>query len=155
MQPKTSVRPDDPCSNFSYDDLDRLTVAEYAIQDNNEVFTMDDLRNRTTLNVRDGNDVNYLVDNLTNRYNSVGDANLTYDSAGNLTADKGGYEYQYDYENSIVKITKDGNDIAEFAYDAPGTRRVGSVQLLSGLRLFDRSCHWAAVIFIRCHCFQY
>jgi hypothetical protein len=64
-------------------------------------------------------------------------------------------EYEYDHENRIVKITKDSNDIAEFAYDALGTRRVGSVQLLSGLRLFDRSCHWAAVIFIRCHCFQY
>jgi len=47
---------------------------------------------------------------------------LTYDSAGNLTADKDGYEYQYDYENRIVKITKDDNDIAEFAYDALGRR---------------------------------
>ena len=62
------------------------------------------------------------MDNLTNRYNSVGDANLSYDSAGNLTADKDGYEYQYDYENRIVKITKDGNDIGEFAYDALGRR---------------------------------
>jgi hypothetical protein len=43
----------------------------------------------------------------------VGDANLGCDSAGNLTADKDGYEYQYDYENTIVKITKDGNDIQE------------------------------------------
>jgi RHS repeat-associated protein len=47
---------------------------------------------------------------------------LSYDGAGNLTADKDGYEYQYDYENRIVKITKDGNDMAEFAYDALGTR---------------------------------
>jgi RHS repeat-associated protein len=29
-----------------------------------------------------------------------------------------GYQYEYDYENRIVKITKDSNDIAEFAYDA-------------------------------------
>ena len=65
------------------------------------------------VNYPDGNDVNYLVDNLTNRYNTIGDANLSYDSAGNLTADKDGYEYQYDYENRIVKITKDGNDIDE------------------------------------------
>jgi hypothetical protein len=42
---------------------------------------------------------------------------MSYDNAGNLTADKDGYEYQYDYENRIVKITKDGNYIAEFAYD--------------------------------------
>ncbi|MHC4155973.1 MAG: hypothetical protein ACYST6_13755 [Planctomycetota bacterium] len=67
------------------------------------------------------------MDNLTSRYNSVGDANLSYDNAGNLTTDKDGYEYQYDYENRIVKITKDGNDIAEFPYDALG-RRIGSVR---------------------------
>ncbi|MHC4155696.1 MAG: hypothetical protein ACYST6_12345 [Planctomycetota bacterium] len=54
------------------------------------------------------------MDDLTNRYNSVGDANLSCDSAGDLTTDKDGYEYQHDYENRIVKITKDGNDIAAF-----------------------------------------
>ena len=39
-----------------------------------------------------------------------------------LADDRDGYEYQYDYENRIVKITKDSNDIAEFAYDALGRR---------------------------------
>jgi len=29
---------------------------------------------------------------------------------------------EYDYESCIVKITKDSNDIAEFAYDALGRR---------------------------------
>jgi len=48
--------------------------------------------------------------------------NLSYDAAGNLTQDQRGYDYEYDYENRIVKITKDGNDIAEFAYDALGRR---------------------------------
>jgi YD repeat-containing protein len=87
------------------------------------VFAMDDLGNRTTVNVRDGNDVNYLVDSLTNRYNTVGDANLSYDSAGNLTADKDGYGYQYDYENRIVEINDvNGTVIAEFTYDALGRR---------------------------------
>jgi hypothetical protein len=57
------------------------------------------------------------VDDLTNRYNTVADVNLSCDSAGNLTADRDGCEYQYDYENRIVKITKDGSDIAEFARD--------------------------------------
>ena len=31
-------------------------------------------------------------------------------------------EYEYDHENRIVKITKDGNDMAEFACDALGIR---------------------------------
>ena len=48
--------------------------------------------------------------------------NLSYDEAGNLTQDQRGYEYEYDYENRIVKIIKGGTDIAEFAYDALGRR---------------------------------
>jgi len=46
--------------------------------------------------------------------------------AGNLTRDKDGYKYKYDYENRIVKISKDVNGVdvgvAEFAYDALGRR---------------------------------
>jgi len=115
-------RDGDPASEFSYDNLDRLARADYGIDDTNEIFTMDDLGNRDTVNLRSGSDVNYVVDVLTNRYTAVGSNSLSYDSAGNLTRDKDGYEYQYDYENRIVKITKDGNDIAEFAYDALGRR---------------------------------
>lgn len=33
----------DPYTDFSYDNLDHLTTAEYGIEDNNEVFTIDDL----------------------------------------------------------------------------------------------------------------
>lgn len=68
------------------------------------------------INVRDTNDIVYSVDNTTNRYNSVGGNSLTYDKAGNLTTDKDSYEYEYDYENRIVKIAKDSNDIAEDAH---------------------------------------
>jgi uncharacterized protein RhaS with RHS repeats len=65
-----------------------------------------------------GNDITYTIDDLTNRYTSVAEANLTYDAAGSLTKDKDGYEYEYDYENRIVKITKGTQTKAEFAYDA-------------------------------------
>jgi YD repeat-containing protein len=80
------------------------------------------LGNRDSVIVRDGNNVNYDIDNLSNRYESVGGNTLAYDAAGNLTTDKDGYQYEYDYENRITKITKDSNDIAEFAYDALGRR---------------------------------
>ena len=110
------------CTLFTYDNLDRLTIAAYGIDDSNEIFTIDDLGNRDAVNVRDGSTVDYVIDNLTNRYESVGGNSLAYDTAGNLTTDKDGYEYEYDYENRIVRITKDGNDIAEDAYDALGTR---------------------------------
>ena len=66
--------------------------------------------------------MDYDIDNLTNRYDSVGGNTLAYDAAGNLTTDKDGYQYEYDYENRITKITKDSNDIGEFAYDALGRR---------------------------------
>ena len=143
-QQKYDHRIGDPCTVFSYDNLDRLTTAEYGIQDNNEVFTMDDLGNREKVDVRDGNDVIYDIDELTNRYTSIGDANnLTYDETGNLTADKDGYEYEYDYENRIVKITKDSNDIAEFAYDALG-RRIQKKDLVdpNNTRLYYYNHNW-------------
>jgi len=82
----------------------------------------DDLGNRKNVNVRDGNDITYTVDNLTNRYTSIADANLSYNAAGDLIKDKDSYEYEYDYENRIVKITKGTQIIAEFAYDALGRR---------------------------------
>ena len=72
--------------------------------------------------MRDGNNVNYDIDSLTNRYDSIGRNTLGYDAAGNLITDKDGYQYEYDYENRITKITKYSNDIAEFAYDALGRR---------------------------------
>ena|GEM_PF-4881354 len=45
--------------------------------------------------------------------------------------DKDDYDYQYDYENRIIKITADGNDIAEYAYDALG-RRIKKVDSKAG-----------------------
>jgi len=108
---------------LSYDGLDRLRLAQYDIGDNNEAFTMDKLGNRESVNVRDGNDVNYAVDTLTNRYDSIGANSLEYDAAGNLIKDRDGYQYEYDYENRIVKILDDANNtVARFAYDTMGRR---------------------------------
>ncbi len=65
---KLDHRPSDPCNIFSYDDLDRLLSAQYGVDESNEVFTIDDLGNRSKVNLRDTADVNYVIDNLTNRY---------------------------------------------------------------------------------------
>ena len=43
-------------------------------------------------------------------------------NAGNLTTDENGYQYEYDYKNRIVKITKNSITKAEFSYDALGRR---------------------------------
>ena len=67
--------------------------------------------------------MNYDIDNLSNRYDSVGGNTLAYDAAGNLTTDKDGYQYEYDYENRITKIIKAGpTTVAEYSYDALGRR---------------------------------
>ena len=119
--------------DYSYDNLDRLTLAEYSITDeSNEVFTIDDLGNRNLVNVRDGSNVNYVIDANTNRYTEIDGAYPEYDAAGNLVKDYNSYEYEYDYENSITKITKSGpTTVAEFAYDALG-RRIKKVDSVAG-----------------------
>ena len=61
--------------------------------------TVDDRGNRTNVSLLDGNDVAYPVDEITNRYNSVGGDGLTYDKGGNLTKDKDGHKYKYDCES--------------------------------------------------------
>ena len=43
--------------------LDSLTLAEYSIDESNEAFTIDDLGNRDSVIIRDGNNVDYASDN--------------------------------------------------------------------------------------------
>jgi hypothetical protein len=75
--------------SFSYDNLDRLVAAEYDIGDNNEVFTLDGLGNTESVNVRDGNTITYDVNELSNRYASVGGSGLEYDAGGRATFSTG------------------------------------------------------------------
>ena len=49
--------------------------------------------------------------------------NIYRDDAGNMTTDKAGYKYYYDYENRIVKIkdsSSDDEDIHDQALEAAG-----------------------------------
>jgi RHS repeat-associated protein len=127
-------RSGDPYNEYAYDDIDRLEQADYLKGEltEDEVFTMDDLGNRTEVNLRNGSDETYVVDDDTNRYTSIGGNNLTYDDAGNLTTDKDGYKYSYDYENRIIEIKdSSNNDVAEFAYDALG-RRIKKYDAVAG-----------------------
>ena len=91
--------------------------------------------------------MNYVVDNLTNRYEKVGDANLSYDEAGNLIVDKDGYGYTYDYENRIVEINDvNGTTVAEFAYDALGRRIKKTDSVTSAnTRLYYYNDKWQVV----------
>ncbi|MBN1818027.1 MAG: hypothetical protein JW828_11765, partial [Sedimentisphaerales bacterium] len=88
-----------------------------------EAFAMDDLGNRDgNQTLRDDGTVNFVVDDDTNRYTSIGGQSITHDDAGNMTQDRQGYRYQYDYENRIRRIFRmDGQNevtVATFDYDA-------------------------------------
>ena len=113
----------DPYNEYSYDDLDRLTDVTYHDSET-EAFVMDALGNRTgNQTLRDDGTVNFTVDSATNRYTAIGGSSISHDEAGNLTVDKDGYQYTYDYENRVVKIVAEQETlIAEFDYDAQGRR---------------------------------
>ena len=49
------------------------------------------------------------VDGLVNSYCEFVSQSLTYDIAGNLTADASGCQYEYDYENRIIFIEDSGD----------------------------------------------
>lgn len=116
-----------PYNEFTYDNLDRVTDVTYlSNSQDTEEFPMDDLGNRTgSVAQRDGAHT-YAVNSLTNRYTAIDSNSITHDAAGNLTQDKDGYHYVYDYENRVTRIYKlDGQTeitVAVFAYDALGRR---------------------------------
>jgi YD repeat-containing protein len=104
-----------------------LTDADYLVDnstpDREDSFVMDSLGNRTGDQTLSDETVNFTVQASTNRYTSIGGNSITHDDAGNLTVDRQGYVYFYDYENRVVKIEdSSNNDVAEYAYDALGRR---------------------------------
>ena len=66
--------------HLSCDGLDRPTLAEYSIDESNEAFTMDDLGNRDSVIIRDGNNVNYDIDNLKSKRGNAGGKGLKSES---------------------------------------------------------------------------
>ena len=50
------------------------------------------------------------------------DIKVVYDAAGNITTDPNLYEYEYDYENRLIRIYLSDTDLAVFTYDALGRR---------------------------------
>jgi RHS repeat-associated protein len=114
---------------YAYDDLHRLTQVIYGTNPDTspkEAFQMDLAGNRITYHARDGSDANY-VSNTANQYTHITPpgADLSYDAAGNLTADHRGYTYAYDHDNKLRSVSKAGSpavELASFEYDALGRR---------------------------------
>ncbi|MCP4708226.1 MAG: hypothetical protein GY869_06350, partial [Planctomycetes bacterium] len=90
-----------------------------------EQFDYDKLGNRESVTLRDGTDQDYAVNNLTNHYdNDAGeDIVCTYDDAGNTTTNYDGYQFVYDYENRLIEVQTDANDVVvQYTYNALGRR---------------------------------
>ena len=101
-----------------------------------ETFTYDDIGNRKQLKTNYGLGLTSTDDYTTNDLNQYTETTdpcgtFSYDSAGNMTLNRYGPIYHYDYENRLIKITEDPNTadpndaiitVAEFDYDALGRR---------------------------------
>ena len=87
----------DPCTEFSYDGLDRITRADYGIEAEYETFPMDDLGNRDgDVYLRDGGYDAYVVNDVTNQYTTIAGESLSYDpcGTGSLIEDQRDYQYE-------------------------------------------------------------
>ena len=64
--------------------------------------------------------------NVANEYLTVAGNDITHDDAGNMTTDRAGYQYEYDYENRLTRIEQgteqDPCTVADYTYDALGRR---------------------------------
>jgi YD repeat-containing protein len=65
--------------------------------------------------------------NTANEYLTVGGTTVYYDAAGNLSRDRGGYQYFYDQDNRLTQVKNSGGTVkAGYDYDAIG-RRIRSI----------------------------
>ena len=112
---------------YMYDDLCRVTRViyddstpanpTYAVT-RSEDFLLDPIGNRTKIYAKSATATEYLH-NPVNEYTKVAATPYEYDAAGNLTKDEN-FTYQWDYENRLTKVKRadNGNDVADYAYDA-------------------------------------
>lgn len=122
------------CYSFSYDEMNRLTTAGLAgagAADYGYTYEYDRLGNITK---RTGTDLNMTYEYadpahkqaVTRVYNNgTTYYSYTYGARGGLysrTADGHTYTYTFDAENRLVKVQKDSQTVADFAYDADGQR---------------------------------
>jgi RHS repeat-associated protein len=113
----SSLVGDDGTGEYSYDDTNQLTDADYDFQ-TDETYTYDSNGNRTITGYTTGDH---------NRLTSDGTYNYTYDNEGNVTSktnisDSTSVEYTWDHGNRLIKVTfKDDEGTptktVEYAYD--------------------------------------
>ncbi|MBI1760229.1 MAG: RHS repeat protein [Acidobacteria bacterium] len=104
---------------YTYDVLNRLTAATRPGQAS-ESYAYDAVGNRTASHL--STVYNYLS---FNRLSATADANFTYDANGNLKTKvtaQGTWEYDWDSENRLIRVTRPDLFVVNYRYDALGRR---------------------------------
>ncbi len=115
---------------YMYDDLRRLTQAQYprSIYNKTNSYTYDKVGNRLK-KIAGTDTTNYTYNKRNNHMTYAGAAGYSYDNNGNLTQitppEEIGYYFTWDFENRLVKIRKTGSgpgDSLRFTYCGLGKR---------------------------------
>ncbi|TXI26293.1 MAG: hypothetical protein E6Q60_12835, partial [Nitrosomonas oligotropha] len=122
---------------YGYDATGQLTSAQFTstrvgLPDKSIEYTYDAAGNRVN-QIEDGVTTHYTA-NALNQYQTAGDANLSYDTDGNLiskTDSSGAWHYAYDMENRLVSVTTPAGDVTQYEYDVFGNR---SATIENGVR---------------------
>jgi RHS repeat-associated protein len=109
--------------SIDYDTLHRVTDADYGVR-GTEALQLDLLGNRTNYTDRDASVTTYTPD-LVNAYTSITPSIVApdHDGNGNLIQNDRDFDFEYDFENRLIRIRgPDDAVITEYAYDALGRR---------------------------------
>ncbi|HBO0850511.1 TPA: RHS repeat protein, partial [Pseudomonas aeruginosa] len=113
--------------DYQYDPLDRLTE-ERGVQGGRS-YAYDAVGNRTQRSdnpasggTASSQDYQYAPDS--NRLTAIGAQAVTSDAAGNLTQDRAARKLAYDAQGRLQSVSRDGQQVAEYRYNALGQRIV-------------------------------
>ncbi|EMB0015199.1 RHS repeat protein, partial [Pseudomonas aeruginosa] len=113
--------------DYQYDPLDRLTE-ERGVQGGRS-YAYDAVGNRTQRSdnpasggTASSQDYQYAPDS--NRLTAIGTQVVTSDAAGNLTQDRPARKLAYDAQGRLQSVSLDGQQVAEYRYNALGQRIV-------------------------------
>ncbi|MGU1523315.1 RHS repeat domain-containing protein, partial [Pseudomonas aeruginosa] len=113
--------------DYQYDPLDRLTE-ESGVQGGRS-YAYDAVGNRTQRSdnpasggTASSQDYQYAPDS--NRLTAIGAQAVTSDAAGNLTQDRPARKLAYDAQGRLQSVSLDGQQVAEYRYNALGQRIV-------------------------------
>ena len=119
---RTSMTTAEGVTGYAYDVLGRLTAVSFP--DGGSIsYAYDEAGNRVEV-TRDSTPAAYDA-NIMNQYVSAGAATFTYDANGSMAGRSDGgsnTQYEYDYENRLVRVDTPEGDTWQFEYDALGYR---------------------------------